>query len=93
MVLYEEVLQKNFEIIETFLNKFPLIFKSTSCLYVEQDFFEDSIKKLNESTFASICRICQAGARSGETQIVAAVDDKFTREKDCQFKGKCLKAE
>lgn len=29
MVLYEEVLQKNFEIIETFLNKFPLIFKST----------------------------------------------------------------
>lgn len=28
MVLYEEVLQKNFEIIETFLNKFPLIFKS-----------------------------------------------------------------
>jgi len=30
MVLYEEVLQKNFEIIETFLNKFPLIFKSTN---------------------------------------------------------------
>jgi hypothetical protein len=30
LVLYEEVLQKNFEIIETFLNKFPVIFKSSA---------------------------------------------------------------
>lgn len=38
------MLQKNFEIIETFLNKFPLIFK-------KQDHFEESIKKMAERVF------------------------------------------